>query len=73
MWVFNFVVLSVIAAPYNVPTPHISKTHFPFASLNVRELELNYAQKTIQRKREDPPPAWGRKANSPPPPPPRKP
>ena len=41
MQVFNFIVLSVIMAPYNAFTPHISKTHFPFFSINVRELELN--------------------------------
>ena len=34
MQVFNFVVLSLIIAPQNVLTPHISIT------LNVRELEL---------------------------------
>ena len=44
---FQFVVLSVITAPYNVPTPHISKTHLPNVSLHVRELEL-----TNQGKRE---------------------
>ena len=37
----DFVVLSVITAPQNVPTPHISKTHLPIVLLNVRELELN--------------------------------
>ena len=37
----NFLVLSVIIAPHNVLTPHISKTHLPFVSLNLRELELN--------------------------------
>ena len=41
MRIFNFVVLSVITAPHNVPTPHISKTHLPNVSLKVRELELN--------------------------------
>ena len=41
MRIFNFVVSSVITAPYNVPTPHISKTHLRIVSLNVRELELN--------------------------------
>ena len=41
MQLFNFVVLSVITAPHNVPTPHISKTHLPNVSLNVREHELN--------------------------------
>ena len=41
MRISNFVVLSVITAPRNVLTPHISKTHLPIVSLNVRELELN--------------------------------
>ena len=41
MQIFNSVVLSVIIAPLNVITPHISKTHLSTASLNVRELELN--------------------------------
>ena len=41
MQLFNFVVLSVITAPHNVSTPHISKTHLPNVSLKVRELELN--------------------------------
>ena len=40
MRIFNFEVLSVIAAPHNVFTPHVSKIHFPF-SLNAREVELN--------------------------------
>ena len=44
---FQFVVLSVITAPYNVPTPYISKTHLPNVSLHVCELEL-----TNQAKRE---------------------
>ena len=38
MRIFNFVVLSVITARHNVPTPHISKTHLPIVSLNVCEL-----------------------------------
>ena len=38
--IFNFV-LSVIIAHHNVLTPHISKTHLPIISFNVRELELN--------------------------------
>ena len=38
MNIFNFVVLSVIIAPYNI---QISKTQLPIVSLNVRELELN--------------------------------
>ena len=37
----DFVVLSVITAPQNVPTPHISKTHLPIVLMNVCELELN--------------------------------
>ena len=41
MRIFCFVILSVITAPHNVPTPHISKSHLPVVSLNVRELELN--------------------------------
>ena len=41
MRIFNFVVLSVITTSDNVPTPHISKTHLPIVSLNIRELELN--------------------------------
>ena len=41
MQFFNFVVLSVISAPHNVHTPHISKTHLPIVLVNVPELELN--------------------------------
>ena len=41
MKILNFVVLSVIIARHNVHTPHISKTHLPIVSINVRELELN--------------------------------
>ena len=41
MRIVNFIVLSVITAPYNVPTPHISKTHLPIVSLNVRKVELS--------------------------------
>ena len=41
MRIFNFVVLSVITAPHNVLTPHISKIHLPIVSLNVSEAELN--------------------------------
>ena len=41
MRIFNFVILSVITALHNVPTPHISKTHLPIIALNVREFELN--------------------------------
>ena len=41
MRILNFVVLSVITAPHNVLTPHISKTRLPIVSLNVSEAELN--------------------------------
>ena len=41
MQIINFVVLSVITALDNVPTPHIRKIHLPIVSLNVRELDLN--------------------------------
>ena len=42
MQIFNFIVLSVIiAAHHSLLTPHISKTHLPISSLNVRELEFN--------------------------------
>ena len=41
MRIFNSVILSVITAPHNVPTLHVSKTHLPIVSLNARELELN--------------------------------
>ena len=39
--IFNFVAISVIIVPQNVINPYISKTHLPFVSLIVRELELN--------------------------------
>ena len=41
MRIFNFAVLSVITAPHNVPTLHISKTHLPIVSLNVRKVEFD--------------------------------
>ena len=41
MRIFSLVVLSVITAPQNIPTPHISKTHLSIVSLNVREDELS--------------------------------
>ena len=41
MQIFNFIVLFVIIAHHSFLTPHISKTHLPISSLNVRELELN--------------------------------
>ena len=66
MRIFNFVVSSVITAPYNVPTPHISKTHLPNVSLDVRELELNSCSKDQSRKKGGPP-ACGSPTLSPPP------
>ena len=53
MWIFIFVVLSVITAPGNVPAPHISKIHLPIVSLKVRELELNWCSKDQVRKEGD--------------------
>ena len=41
MRIFNFVVLSLITAPHNAPTTHISNIHLLIVSINVRELELN--------------------------------
>ena len=41
MQMFNSIVLLVIIAYHSLLTPHISKTHLPISSLNVRELELN--------------------------------
>ena len=54
MRILNFVVLSVI--PHNVLTPHISKTHLPTVSLNVRDLELNWRSKGQSRKKAPRPP-----------------
>ena len=54
MQIFNFVVLSVITVPYNVPTSHINKTHLSIASLNVCELELKWCSKDQLRKKEAP-------------------
>ena len=65
MRIFNFVVLSVI--PHNVPTPHISKTHLPTVSLNVRDLELNWRSKGQSRKKAPhprPPPCMRVEPNS---------
>ena len=53
MQILNFVILSVIIAPHNVLTPHISKTHLPIVSVNVHELELNWSSKEQSRKK------WG--------------
>ena len=52
MQFFNFVVLSVIIAPHNVHTPHISKTHLPIVLVNVPELELNCCSKVQPGKRQ---------------------
>ena len=41
MQIFNFIVLSVIIAPHNVLSSHISKTHLPSVLLNVREIEFD--------------------------------
>ena len=51
MEIFSFVVLSVIIAPHNVLTPHISKAHLPIVLLNVRELELNWCSKEQSMKK----------------------
>ena len=63
MRIFNFVVLFVITAPHNAPSPHISKTHLPIVSSNVRKLELNSCSKDQSRKKGGPS-AWGWKPNS---------
>ena len=39
MQIFNFVFLSMISTSHNILTLHISKTHLPIVSFNVRELE----------------------------------
>ena len=59
MRIFNSVILSVITAPHNVPTLHISKTHLPIVSLNARELELNWCSKDQSRKKVSLPPYVG--------------
>ena len=41
MRLFNFVVLSVITAPHNAPSPHITKIYLPIVSLNVHDIDLN--------------------------------
>ena len=60
MPIFNFVVLSVITAPHNGPTPQITKTHLPIVSL-LTYVNSNWigAQKTSQEKRESPCPLRG--------------
>ena len=54
MRIFNFVILSVITALHNVPTPHISKTHFLLFHLTYGKSNWIDAQKTSQQKREAP-------------------
>ena len=54
MQIFNFIVLSVITAPHSVSTPHISKTHLPIVTFNVRELGLKRCSKNQSRKKEPP-------------------
>ena len=39
MRIFNFVVLSLITAPHNVPPSYSSKTYLPIVSLKVLEFE----------------------------------
>ena len=51
MQIFIFVVLSVITAPGNVSTTHISKIHLPIVSLNVHELELSWCSKAQLREK----------------------
>ena len=53
--IFNFVALTVITAPHNASTPHISKSHWPIVSLNARELEMNSCSKDQSRKKAAPP------------------
>ena len=64
MRIFNFAVLSVITAPHNVLTPHISKTNLPIVLLNVPEVEL-ILKRPVKEKGSPPTPAWGWKSNSP--------
>ena len=53
MFMFNFVVLSVIIALHNVLTAHISESHLPIVSLNIRELEL-ILKRAVKEKRISP-------------------
>ena len=64
--IFYFVVLSVITAPHNAPTPYISK---PICLLfHLTYVNSNYvdAQRTSQRKREPPLPCMEVEAQLPP-------
>ena len=51
MQIFNSVVLSGIAAPRNVLTSHISKTHLSVVSPHLRELELTLKRPTKKKGR----------------------
>ena len=53
MFMFNFVVLSVTIDLHNVLTAHISETHLPIVSLNIRELEL-ILKRAVKEKRISP-------------------
>ena len=57
MQIFGFAVLSVITASQNALTRHITKTHLPFVSLNVRELKLMLRRPVKEKWR--PPSAGG--------------
>ena len=48
--IFNFVVLSVIIAPHNILTPHISTTYLLVFSLNVCELSRGGRKPNSPRK-----------------------
>ena len=65
MQIFNFIVLSVINAHHSIFIPHISKTHLPISSLNVRELALNWCSRDQSRKMGAPN-AWGVGSRTPP-------
>ena len=54
MQIFTFIVLSVITAPDNVPTPLISKIHLPIVSLDVP-----------RKGKREASPVWGWKPNLP--------
>ena len=56
---FNFVILSVIIAPRNVLTAHISKTHLFTINLIYVNSSWVYVQKTSEGKREAPFPLRG--------------
>ena len=64
MQIFNSVVSSVIIPSPNVLTPHISKSHLPIVSLNVRELKLML--KRVIKKNIAPSPCVGDGSPTPP-------